>query len=127
MNIAGIIENGVIATLENEINASDLEWNEHSSFKGVYLKHLIKGEATNNMFSSHLIKIKAGYEIGDHIHKDKWELHEPIMGNGKGFLGEKEIDYKLGVSVVIPEGIKHKVVAGGEDFYLLAKFVPPLL
>jgi mannose-6-phosphate isomerase-like protein (cupin superfamily) len=127
MSMVNKISNGKIADLDKEVNASDLEWNKHPSFKGVYLKHLVKGETTNSKFSSHLIKIEAGYEIGEHIHKNNWELHEPIEGIGKGFLGEKEIEYELGVSVVIPEGVMHKVVAGDKDLYLLAKFIPALV
>jgi quercetin dioxygenase-like cupin family protein len=127
VNIVDIIGNGKVFGLDKEIDASDLAWNEHPSFKGVYLKHLVKGEMTDNKFSAHLIKIEAGYEIGEHIHNGNWELHEPIEGNGKGYLGDKEIDYKLGVSVAIPEGVNHKVVAGDNDFYLLAKFVPALV
>jgi len=42
-------------------------------------------------------------------------------------LMEKEICYKLGSSVVIPEGVKHKVVATEGDLYLLAKFIPALV
>ncbi|MEW6104711.1 MAG: cupin domain-containing protein [bacterium] len=87
----------------------------------------MKGEATNGKFSCHLVKVESGCEIGEHIHGDKWELHEIIGGNGKGILADKEIQYELGVFVVIPEGVKHKVIAGEEDLYLLAKFVPSLV
>ena len=116
-----------IVYLEEEIYAQDLAWNAHPAFKGVSLKHLVKGESTNGKFSCHLVKVESGCEIGDHIHKDKWELHEIIDGIGKGILADKEITYELGVSVVIPERIKHKVIAGEEDLYLLAKFVPALV
>ena len=50
-----------------------------------------------------------------------------LEGQGKAFLNGKEIEYESGVSVVIPADIKHSVIAGNEDLYLLAKFAPALL
>ncbi|MEW6618883.1 MAG: cupin domain-containing protein [bacterium] len=121
------VEEGKIVYFEKEVNVKDLEWNAHSVFKGVSLKHLVKGESTNGKFSCHLVKVESGCQIGEHIHEDKWELHEIIGGKGKGILANKEIFYEVGVSVVIPEGKKHKVIAAEEDLYLLAKFVPALV
>jgi mannose-6-phosphate isomerase-like protein (cupin superfamily) len=103
---------GKIVCLEKEVDIKDLAWNAHPTFKGVFLKHLVKGESTNGKFSCHLVKVEADCEIGEHIHEDKWELHEIIGGIGKGILVDKEIHYELGVSAVIPERTKHKVVAG---------------
>jgi mannose-6-phosphate isomerase-like protein (cupin superfamily) len=121
------VDEGKIIYLEKEVGAKDLVWNAHPAFKGVSLKHLVKGESTNGKFSCHLVKVESNCEIGEHIHEDKWELHEIINGIGKGILADKEIQYKLGVSVVIPERVKHKVIAGEDDLYLLAKFVPALV
>ena len=121
------IDEGKIVYLEEEVGVKNLDWNAHTAFKGVFLKHLVKSEHTGGKFSCHLVKVKSGCEIGEHVHEDNWELHEVIDGNGKGVLGDKEIRYELGVSVVIPEGVKHKVIAGEEDLYLLAKFVPALV
>ena len=121
------IEEGKVIYLEKEVEVKDLVWNLHPTFKGVSLKHLIKGEGTNGKFSCHLVKVESGCEIGEHIHQDKWELHEIIDGMGKGILADKEVCYELGVCTVIPEGVKHKVVAGDEDLYLLAKFIPALV
>lgn len=120
------INNGKIVYLENEIQIKNLKWNK-AAFDGVYLKHLVKGESTENKFSCHLVKIEAGCEIGEHIHEGKWELHEVLDGEGTGFLDKKEMKYGLGISAVIPADIKHKVVAGKEDLYLFAKFIPALL
>ncbi|OQX22155.1 MAG: cupin, partial [Candidatus Altiarchaeales archaeon A3] len=38
-----------------------------------------------------------------------------------------EISLKSGVSIVIPKGVKHKVIAGKDDLYLMAKFIPALV
>lgn len=126
-DIVKMFEEGRIAWNGSLIDVASLEWNEHASFKGVYLKHLVKSEATGGKFSCHLIKINAGREIGDHVHEGKWELHETIAGVGAGVVNGKEIRYEPGVISIIPEGTMHKVVSGTEDMYLLAKFVPPLL
>lgn len=118
----GVAIHGGIVT-----DVKSLPWNEHPAFKGVYLKHLIKGEATGGTFSAHLVKIMAGCEIGDHVHEDKYELHEVIEGAGTGIVDGKPFAYVPGVMAVMPEGVKHRVIAGEKDMYLLAKFVPPLL
>ncbi len=124
--VKGISE-GKIVYLDQEIDVKNLDWNPHASFQGVYLKHLVKGESSNGKFSCHLIRIDHGFEIADHIHEDKWELHEAIGGVGKGVLAGKEIVYKLGVTVVVPEKVPHKIVADNGDVYLLAKFIPALI
>jgi len=120
------VDNGKIVFMSDEINANDLKWNE-AAFEGVYLKHLVQGSSTNNTLSCHLVRIKAGCQIGDHIHEGKLELHEVLEGQGKALLDGKEIKYEPGVSVVIPADINHSVTAGNEDLYLLAKFAPALL
>lgn len=104
-----------------------LEWNYHGAFKGVALKHLVMGDQTEGKLSCHLVRIEAGCEIGDHIHESNWELHEVVGGTGTCFLGDKKVEYEAGISAVIPEGKPHRVVAGDEDLYILAKFVPALV
>ncbi len=121
------INEGKVVFIDRGINARDLPWNEHPSFRGVYLKHLVKGEDTEGRFSCHIVKIGKGFEIGEHIHEGKWELHEVIEGSGKCILVDKEVKYQPGVSAVIPAGLVHRVVAPENDLYLLAKFVPALL
>ena len=109
------------------IDARGLPWSGHASFKGVYLKHLVKGDMTGGRLSCHLIRIEAGYSIGDHIHEGKWELHEVIQGTGDGNVGGKSFVYSPGTVAVIPEGVQHRIVADGEDVYIFAKFFPALL
>jgi quercetin dioxygenase-like cupin family protein len=120
------VDEGKIVYLADEINVKNLEWNE-SAFEGVYLKHLVKGESTDNRLSCHIVKIKAGRQISEHVHDGKMELHEVLEGEGKAILLEKEIKYKPGVFAVIPSDIKHSVTAADTDLYLLAKFTPALL
>ena len=98
------VAEGMIVCIDEDVDAGSLEWNAHSAFKGVFLKHLVKGKSTDGRLSCHLVKVESGCEIGEHIHGDRWELHEVIGGSGKGILAEKEIPYKQGVSVVIPGG-----------------------
>lgn len=121
------LDEGKVVCLEKETDVKELDWNAHSAFKGVFLKHLVKGEDTDGKFSCHLVKIESGCEIGEHIHEKQWELHEILDGAGRGMLSDKEITYQQGVSVVIPNRVKHKVIAGENDLYLLAKFVPALV
>ena len=70
------IDEGRIICLEKETDAKNPDWNEHRAFKGVFLKHLVKGEDTGGKFSCHPVKVESGCEIGEHVHADKWELGE---------------------------------------------------
>jgi quercetin dioxygenase-like cupin family protein len=122
-----IIETGTIITLESNLNVSELPWNAHPKCQGVALKHVITGNMTGGQLSCHIVRVQAGCEISEHVHPDKLELHEVLIGHGHGILKNKEVPYQAGVSVIIPANEPHRVIAGTEDIYLLAKFTPALL
>lgn len=122
-----ILEKGTIKTMEKDYNKADLTWNKHATCEGVFLKHLVKGETTEGKFSCHLVRVQAGCEISQHIHATNWELHEVISGTGKGILEDKEVSYTTGNMIVIPQGMNHRVMAGDEDIFMLAKFIPALI
>ncbi|WP_088186123.1 cupin domain-containing protein [Desulfosporosinus sp. FKA] len=120
-------EKGIVVGLTDDVKTETIEWNEHNLFKGVYLKHLIKGIDTNGTLSCHLVKVNPGCSIDTHIHNGKLEVHEIIEGSGVCIIGEKTIDYYAGIISLIPADIPHKVTAGSEEIYILAKFSPALL
>ncbi|MBN1875451.1 MAG: cupin domain-containing protein [Anaerolineae bacterium] len=121
------IELGTLVTLEDDIEMAHLNWNPHASCAGVFLKHLVTGDLTDRKFSCHLVRVQAGCQISEHIHAGNWELHEVVAGEATGYLAGKHIPYRVGTTVVIPEGQPHQVVAGTQDLYFLAKFVPALV
>lgn len=125
-SIVKVFNGGKVVYQNREIDIEKLEWNKNNN-KGVYLKHIIKGEDTDGKFSCHIVKIESGCEIGQHIHEGNWELHEVIAGEGKCFLEDKEVLYSVGTLSVIPQGMEHKVMAINGDLYLFAKFIPALL
>jgi quercetin dioxygenase-like cupin family protein len=79
------------------------------------------------MLSYHLVKIEAGCVLDTHLHDGKIEIHEIIAGNGKMYLADREIDYSEGKICIIPANIPHKVIAGKDGMYILAKFTSALL
>lgn len=109
-----------------EETVNQLPWNEHPTFSGVALKHLITGKDTEHKFSCHMVRVNAGCEIGNHIHEGKWELHEVIKGKGQCLIGDEKIKYIVGTVAAIPADIPHTVHAD-DDLYMLAKFIPALL
>lgn len=109
------------------IDVENLMWNEHSVFKGVFFKHIIKRESTNNRLSCHLVKINPNCEIGIRNHADKTELHEVISGLGHCMVEQTKFDYRKGVIGFIPADKNHSVKADKEGLLLLAKFFPALL
>jgi quercetin dioxygenase-like cupin family protein len=121
------IANGTIHYSNRLENMSEVEWVRHPKFKGVYLKHMIKGADTSGLFSSHLVKIEPNCCLETHRHENQLELHEVIEGNGLCRLIEKTFNYHLGKMAVILKGAKHMVQAGENGLILLAKFFPALL
>ena len=118
---------GQIFSNSHNEQVKDLPWHDHPTFPGVSLKHLITAKDSEGKFSSHLVRVKRGCEIGEHIHAGKWELHEVFDGQGICRINGEKIDYVKGVAAVIPADIPHVVQATERDLYIMAKFVPALL
>ncbi len=112
---------------QEDLVVEDLEWYPHAKFKGVFQKNMVKGDTNGGKFSCHLVKIEDGFEIGDHIHEGRWELHEVVGGTGLGYMAGREIVYEPGVTVVVPDSVEHKIVANRGDVYILAKFIPAMI
>jgi len=121
------LANGVVIFANRQEMMPDLPWNAHVRFQGVYLKHLVTGADTEGMLSCHLVRIDPDAVLEDHVHENQWELHEVIAGEGMFTLDAKEIRYLPGCVGLIPKGTKHKVAAGGNGLFLLAKFFPALI
>ncbi len=119
-------ENGRLFSPEKEKRFSDIPWNNHPSFTGVALKHLVTGDDTDGLFSYHLVKIAPGHAIGDHIHDPQLETHEVIDGSGICRSGQAVGEYFAGVISLIPPRLHHSVEAGDDGLLLFAKFMPPL-
>ncbi len=120
-------ESGMVSHIDMDIITSELAWNSHPTFRGVYLKHLITGSQTNGTLSCHLVKIEPNCSIGNHIHEGKLEVHEVIQGKGHCHIDNRETPYKTGSIALIPADTNHEVTAGEEGLFILAKFSPALL
>ena len=125
--ITACIANGSTTYMDREESTGEIPWNQHPKFKGVYLKHIIKGTDTDGMLSCHMVRIDANAILEEHDHENQWELHEVIEGEGKFVLESKETPYHPGRIGIIPKGTKHKVIAGEDGLILLAKFFPALM
>ncbi|MCX7710003.1 MAG: cupin domain-containing protein [Clostridia bacterium] len=126
-SISEAFELGTVNRLVDTRNTESLSWVEHSTFKGVFLKHILKGEDTSGSLSCHLVKINPGCCIDRHVHQGKLEVHEVVSGKGTCSIAGKEIAYAPGSIALIPADTDHKVTAGEEGIFLLAKFSPALL
>jgi quercetin dioxygenase-like cupin family protein len=118
---------GTVFLSNKEQKISELPWNPHASFKGVFLKHLITGKDTDGKLSCHIVKIEPGCTLDTHSHDGKMEVHEVVAGSGAMYMDGKEIGYSQGQVCIIPANTPHKVVAGKDGMYILAKFTPSLL
>jgi mannose-6-phosphate isomerase-like protein (cupin superfamily) len=127
MNIANDFADGKTYTSTDLRNAKELDFVPHAKFKGVYLKLLVPGAMTDGQISSHLVKVDPHCVLDTHIHENNLEIHEVISGSAKAMVGDKEVDYLPGTIGVLPAGVPHKIVAGEEGVYILAKFTPALV
>jgi mannose-6-phosphate isomerase-like protein (cupin superfamily) len=118
---------GYITFIDRDVPVEGILWNAHPKFRGVFLKHLIKGTDTGGMLSCHMVRIDPNAIREDHVHENQWELHEVIEGEGSLILESKEEPYYPGRMGIIPKGVSHKVIAGKNGLVLLAKFFPALL
>jgi mannose-6-phosphate isomerase-like protein (cupin superfamily) len=125
--ITACMTNGSITYRDREDAIENIPWNQHPKFKGVFLKHIIKGADTDGMLSCHIVKIDPDAVLEDHVHENQWELHEIIEGEGRFILESKETLYHPGRMGIIPKATKHKVIAGKSGLVLFAKFFPALI
>ena len=105
---------------------SALKWNDHPTFEGVALKHLLTSADTDGEFSYHLVRIAPGKSIGEHIHETQTETHEVICGTGSCINEGMNIPYSSGTVTILRKGTPHSVNAGDDGLFLFAKFIPPL-
>lgn len=110
-----------------EAKSNEVEYVPHKTFKGVFLKHLVKGELTDNRISCHLVKVEPFCSLEAHSHSEQLEIHEVIYGSGDCQIAEHQIQYAVGAVGIIPQNVIHKVTAGKDGIYILAKFTPALL
>lgn len=127
MNVGKSFETGVICNEFTAIESTSIDFIPHKAFNRVSLKHLVKGEKTNNQLSCHLVKVEPFCSLETHVHADNLEIHEIIYGDGECQIAENKVKYNIGVVGVIPQNTKHKVTAGKDGLYILAKFSPALL
>jgi len=125
--ISECMASGSITYVDRDDQVEQIQWVAHPKFKGVYLKHLIKGVDTDGKLSCHLVKMDPSAVLEEHIHESQWELHEVMEGQGGFILDTRESSYYPGRMSIIPKGLKHKVIAGTNGLVLLAKFFPALL
>ncbi|MCL2590303.1 MAG: cupin domain-containing protein [Betaproteobacteria bacterium] len=120
-------EQGELALPGRRVMFMERDWQPHSQFAGVALKHLLTATDTNGAFSYHLVCVEPGCAIGEHMHATQRETHEVIAGAGVCRNQNEDFDYRTGVVSLIEPGVQHSVTAGGEGLLLFAKFIPPLL
>lgn len=80
MNINKFFETGTIYSKLTKTKSDSIDFIPHKTFKGVFLKHLVKGEETDNQISCHLVEIKPNCALETHIHSYSIEIHEVIYG-----------------------------------------------
>ncbi|MCD1293639.1 cupin domain-containing protein [Methanocella sp. CWC-04] len=125
-NAIELFSSGSIIFPGKYVDAAKLPWYEHPAFMGVFLKDLVTAADTRGAFSCHIVKIKKGFDVGEHSHNAEWEFNETLEGTGFFVINGKKYACTPGFSYATPPGMTHIVSAPNEDVYLLAKFIPAL-
>lgn len=126
MKIITEFVNGKISTANENLASRETPFTAHPKFAGISLKHLVTGRLTNGQISCHLVKIEPHCTLETHVHEGNLEIHEIIFGDGICEIGGNKVDYSVGSIGVIPKNVPHKVIAGSNGIYILAKFTPAL-
>ncbi|MFH1035214.1 MAG: cupin domain-containing protein [Pseudomonadota bacterium] len=121
------LEQGKMILPGQTLDVAQTPWNPHPAFKGVFLKHLLKGADSGGLFSCHLVRVDPGQEIGTHLHEGRYELHEVVAGRGVCQTMGQELEYIPGVSALMPPDVDHRIIAGDEGLWIMAKFMPALV
>ena len=119
-------EKGRLFSDKQEVSFESIEWQESPTAQGVFLKHLVKKEQTEGLFSYHLVKILPHGKIPVHFHAHQLETHEVIAGTGVCICNGEERDYCAGTISILPAQCEHEVIAKEQGLYLFAKFMPAL-
>ena len=96
MNTGKLFETGIICNEFTAIESTSIDFIPHKTFNGVSLKHLVKGEKTNNQLSCHLVKVEPFCSLETHVHADSLEIHEIIYGDGECQIAENQVKYSVG-------------------------------
>lgn len=99
-------------------------WYSNPAWTGVALADLAPGADTKGSFTSHLVRVRKGCEVPDHLHESQWEWNAILDGHGTMVLDGREILFKPGDTFTTPPGVRHAVIADTEDLALLAVFAP---
>jgi quercetin dioxygenase-like cupin family protein len=126
-NYLNALEQGQMILSTESRALSQLPWTPHPTFKGVFLKHLVKGADSGGLFSSHLVRVEPAHEIGLHLHEGNYELHEVVAGQGVCQTMGQELAYVPGVSALMPPDVKHRIIASDQGLWIMAKFMPALI
>lgn len=123
MSTFGEFENGNLVSSESAKNIASIPWVEHKDFPGVFLKNVVTGSETGELYSCHLVRIEPDMKIGLHSHQAHVELHEVMGGSGVCLNESREIPYRPGTMIVLACNSPHEVRAGNDGLYLFAKFI----
>jgi quercetin dioxygenase-like cupin family protein len=126
-NFNEILEQGVAFFPGSPAGTAGQPWHPHPVWKGVFLKDVVTGKATDGKFSYHLVRIETGCTVGNHDHETQWEWNMIVSGNGKFLIGNSDITIAPGQTYVAPPKIPHTVSAGDQGLLFLAIFVPALV
>ena len=71
-----------------------------------------------------LMSLKPNEEIGEEVH-DLDQFFRIDQGSGRVIINGREYDISDGSAFIVPEGVKHNVIAGADGLKLYSIYSPP--
>ena len=65
-----------------------------------------------------LVTLQPHARVPEHVHAHHDEIFDVVRGQGLFFLGDERIDLGPGMTVVVPAGTRHGLLAGDEPWIL---------
>ncbi len=65
-----------------------------------------------------LVTLQPGARVPDHSHEHHDEVFDVIRGSGVFFLEDEAIDFVPGMTIVVPAGTRHGLLAGDKPWVL---------
>ena len=103
----------------------DISWRPHPLVKEVSIKPLATKSEDGLDVTCMLVRIPAGKEIPEHVHKEQVDILYPLQGQAEMRVeGAGTFTLKPGIVVRVPKNIKHQIFNVTEELLVYDVFQP---
>jgi quercetin dioxygenase-like cupin family protein len=109
-------------------SVEEISWIPHATADGVEIKPMISRSEHGLDVTCMLVRVPAGKEVPEHIHKEQDDILYPLKGKATMWVEETgEFPLEPGVIVKVPPGKRHRITNVREDLLIYDVFFPALI